>query len=143
MQGVPAAQQHANAIDTVLVAAGLGLTARWAPASRTRITPHREIEFAPAPFGKKTAESTRETLRRQAIHRFVRSGGLLRKADAPRLPTHSPRTHCRLSTFTALREDGKRPAPRPATTSAQEAVLGFAAFRFCRKAGAIAPKAAS
>lgn len=37
----------------------------------------------------------------------------------------------------------QRPAPRPATTSAQVVVLGFAAFRFCRKAGAIAPRAAS
>jgi hypothetical protein len=127
----------------VLPAAGLGLAARWAPPSQTRITPHREIELAHAPFGKKPAENTRETLRRQAIHRFVRSGVLLRKVDAPRLPIHSPRTHARLSTLTALREDGKRLAPRPATTAAQEVVLGFAAFRFCRKAGAIAPRAAS
>jgi hypothetical protein len=112
-------------------------------ASQTRITPHSVIELAHAQFGKKTAENTRETLRRQAIRRFVRSGVLLRKADAPRLPTHSSRTHGRLSTFTAQREDGKRPAPRPATTSAQVVVLGFAAFRFCRKAGAIAPRAAS
>jgi hypothetical protein len=75
---MPAAQQNDDAIDTVLPAAGLALPARWAPANQTRITPHSGIELAQTPFANKTAENTREPLQRQVLHRFVRSGVLLR-----------------------------------------------------------------
>lgn len=95
--GMPSKQQNANAAYTLLAFSGVGPKTPWAKAKDVRISPHGVIEFARARFGKKYAENTRETIRRQAIHQFVQGAILVRNPDEPGLATNSPRTHYALS----------------------------------------------
>jgi type II restriction enzyme len=95
--GMPKAQQNPNAIYTLLAFAGIGPRARWSDAEKPRLTPHSVIAFARKEYGKKYAENTRETIRRQAIHQFVQGGVLVRNPDEPGLATNSPRTHYALT----------------------------------------------
>lgn len=95
--GMPAAQQNPNAVYTLLAFADVGPKTSWSKASDPRLTPHDVIQFADAKYGKRYAENTRETIRRQAIHQFVQGGILARNPDEPGLPTNSPRTHYALT----------------------------------------------
>lgn len=95
--GLPRAQQNPNAVYTLLAFADIGPTAAWLEAEAPRRNPHEVIAFASDVYGKKYAENTRETIRRQAIHQLVQAGVLVRNPDAPDLPTNSPRTHYALT----------------------------------------------
>lgn len=95
--GMPLAQQNENAVYTLLAFAGVRSTTPWSEATDVRRTPHDVIRFAFDAYGKRYAENTRETIRRQAIHQFVQGGILVRNPDDPTLPTNSPRTHYALT----------------------------------------------
>ena len=94
--GLPPKQQNDNAAYTLLAFSNVGPGDNWSDAAPVRNKPHGVIEFAEA-YGKKYAENTRETIRRQAIHQFIQAGVLVRNPDDPSLPTNSPRTHYALS----------------------------------------------
>jgi type II restriction enzyme len=95
--GMPPRQQNPNAVYTFLAFADVGPKGKWKDAEAVRRTPHDVIAFADEAYGKKYAENTRETIRRQAIHQFVQGGVLGRNPDDPTLATNSPRTHYALT----------------------------------------------
>ncbi len=112
--GMPERQQNPNAVYTFLAFADVGPEGEWRDARPVRRTPHDVIVFADLAYGKKYAENTRETIRRQAIHQFVQGGILARNPDDPSLPTNSPRTHYALTSeaLAAVRSYGTRRFPQ-------------------------------
>jgi type II restriction enzyme len=95
--GMPPAQRNPNAVFTLLAFSNVRPETPWSDATDIRRTPHDVIAFAWEAYGKRYAENTRETIRRQAIHQFVQGGILQRNPDAPELPTNSPRTRYALT----------------------------------------------
>ena len=95
--GLPARQRNDIAAYTLLALAGLSETSPWRSATRRSTTIHNIIGFLAEKYGKRYAENTRETIRRQVIHQFEQARLVDRNPDDPTLSTNSPRTHYALS----------------------------------------------
>ncbi|TRL37606.1 restriction endonuclease [Methylosinus sporium] len=92
--GLPAAQQNDNAGYTLLGLCGVGPDDPWSAAKRERRTISKGImDHMRDKFGRKIAENTRETVRRQALHQFVQAHIADYNPFEPGLPTNSPRAH--------------------------------------------------
>ncbi len=50
------------------------------------------LDFFAEQYGKRYAENSRETVRRQTVHQFVEAGLILPNPDDPRRPTNSGKT---------------------------------------------------
>lgn len=95
--GLPPAQQTDIAAYTLLALGELGPKDPWATTKRRSVGIHDILEFISSAHGKKYAENTRETVRRQVIHQMEHARVVDRNPDDPSLPTNSPRAHYALS----------------------------------------------
>jgi hypothetical protein len=100
--GLPAAQQTEIGCLTLLVLTGMTRGAKWADAAPVSLKVHDIMGAMARDWGKRYAENTRETVRRQVLHQFEQARVVDRNPDAPTLATNSPRTHYRI-TSEALR----------------------------------------
>lgn len=91
--GLPAAQQNEISCLTLLALCGLAEGDDWGQASKPSRTIHEMLEFMGDSLGRKYAENTRETVRRQVIHQLVQAGVVAHNPDNPALATNSPLTH--------------------------------------------------
>lgn len=94
---LPLAQQTEIAALTLLVLAQLDENTSWSDAKRQSLRIHDMMQEMNSRFGRRYAENTRETVRRQVIHQFEQARLVDRNPDEPGLPTNSPRTHYALS----------------------------------------------
>lgn len=95
--GLPPQQRNEIAALTLLALANLTEQTSWNRAEKRSITIHNIIGFIETHYGKRYAENTRETFRRQVLHQFEQARIADRNPDDPTLPTNSPRTHYALS----------------------------------------------
>lgn len=95
--GLPPAQQTAIASYTLLALADVDKRTAWSAAKRRSLKIHDILVFIKRTHGKKYAENTRETVRRQVLHQLEQARVVDRNPDDPTLPTNSPRTHYALS----------------------------------------------
>lgn len=94
---LPPAQQTEMAALTLLVLAQLDETTPWSDAKRQSLRVHDMLQEMSNRYGRRYAENTRETVRRQVIHQFEQARIVDRNPDEPGLATNSPRTHYALS----------------------------------------------
>ena len=96
--GMPAAQSNQMAGMTLLALCGLKQHDPWSEASRGRRTVTKGImDHVREHFDGDYAPNTRETFRRQVLHKFVLGGIAERNPLEPDLPTNSPRFHYAIS----------------------------------------------
>jgi len=95
---------------TLLSLANIKKTDSWGKARPVRLRIHDILLFASKEYGRKYAENTRETIRRQVIHQFEQARIVDRNPDEPNLATNSPRTHYALTdeVVSLIRVYGKR-----------------------------------
>ena len=107
--GMPKAQQSDLCCYVLLAMAGIKPDMRWNQATNEWIRIHDIIQFVNTYYGSTYAENSRETFRKQALHRF-RTAAL---AEDNGKATNSPNYRYRLtneavSMLTAKASDGKR-----------------------------------
>lgn len=90
--GLPKAQQNERSALTLLALIGLKEEAPWSKSKKRSIRIHDILIFIQDHYGKKYAENTRETIRRQTLHQFEQAGITVRNPDNPSRPTNSPKT---------------------------------------------------
>lgn len=90
--GLPKAQQNERSGLTLLALLDLKKNNSWSASKQRIIRIHDILEFVQANYGKRYAENTRETIRRQTLHQFEQAGIVERNPDDPNRPTNSPRT---------------------------------------------------
>ena len=90
--GLPKAQQNERSGLTLLALLDLKENSGWSKSKHRIIRIHDILEFVQANYGKRYAENTRETIRRQTLHQFEQAGIVERNPDDPKRPTNSPRT---------------------------------------------------
>ncbi|MCF2137343.1 MAG: restriction endonuclease [Candidatus Thorarchaeota archaeon] len=90
--GLPEAQQRDIACLTLLALAHLRLSDTWNKTDPQPIRIHDMIEFIGKEYGRKYAENSRETFRRQVLHQFIQGGLVIMNPDDPTRPTNSPNT---------------------------------------------------
>ena len=95
--GLPAPQCNEMSAITLLALANISRSDPWSGAATRRVRIHDILLFAQSKYGKKYAENTRETVRRQVIHQFEQARIIDRNPDEPTLATNSPRTHYALT----------------------------------------------
>ncbi|MBL8112468.1 MAG: restriction endonuclease [Acidobacteria bacterium] len=95
--GLPPAQQNEISAYTLMALAEVDRRTPWAAAKRRSLRIHGMLTFMSEKLGKKYAENTRETIRRQVIHQLVLAHVADRNPDDPSLPTNHPRTHYAIS----------------------------------------------
>jgi hypothetical protein len=95
--GLPRAQQNERSSLTLLSLADLKKKSSWSKAQKRIIRIHDILMFIQKNYGKKYAENTRETIRRQTLHQFEQAGIVVRNPDNPSRPTNSPNTVYALS----------------------------------------------
>ena len=106
---MPKAQQSDLCCYVLLAMAGIKPDMRWNQATNEWIRIHDIIQFVNTYYGSTYAENSRETFRKQALHRF-RTAAL---AEDNGKATNSPNYRYRLtneavSMLTAKASDGKR-----------------------------------
>lgn len=108
--GLPPAQCTRIAAYTLLTLAEVKKSSPWSAARRRSLRIHDVLGFIKREYGKRYAENTRETIRRQVLHQLEQAAVVARNPDAPTLPTNSPRTHYAVSeaALRVLRSFGKR-----------------------------------
>lgn len=89
---MPRAQQNERSALTLLALIGLEESSPWSQSQKRIIRIHDIMTFIQASYGKRYAENTRETIRRQTLHQFEQGGMVVRNPDNPLRPTNSPRT---------------------------------------------------
>ena len=77
---------------TFLALLGLKPEDEWSDAEQRMIGITPMMEFFAEHYGKKYAPNSRETVRRQTIHQFVRHGIVIVNPDEPNRPTNSGKT---------------------------------------------------
>jgi len=90
--GLPKAQQNERSALTLLALIDLEEGAPWSKSKKRSIRIHDILIFIQDYYGKKYAENTRETIRRQTLHQFEQAGITVRNPDNPSRPTNSPKT---------------------------------------------------
>lgn len=90
--GLPRAQQNERSALTLLALMDLGEDTPWSESQKRAIIIHDILVFAQEHYGKKYAENTRETIRRQTLHQFEQAGIVVINPDDPLRPTNSPKT---------------------------------------------------
>jgi len=90
--GLPRAQQNERSAFTLLAVLDLQPSSEWSEAKQRIIRIHDILLFIEKYYGKKYAENTRETIRRQTLHQFEQAGVVVRNFDDPLKPTNSPNT---------------------------------------------------
>jgi hypothetical protein len=90
--GLPRAQQNERSGLTLLALLDLKENNGWSTSKQRIIRIHDILEFVQANYGKRYAENTRETIRRQTLHQFEQAGIVERNPDDPNRPTNSPHT---------------------------------------------------
>lgn len=96
MVGMPKAQQADICCYVLLAMAGIKPAMSWSDAENDWIRIHDIIQFANTFYGTTYAENSRETFRKQALHRF-RTAAL---AEDNGKPTNSPNYRYRLTNET-------------------------------------------
>lgn len=95
--GLPRAQQNERSALTLLALANVRQRGRWMDAEQRIIRIHDILTFIEKEYGKRYAENTRETIRRQTLHQFEQAGIVDRNPDNPERPTNSPNTVYQIS----------------------------------------------
>jgi len=90
--GFPKAQQNERSALTLLALLDLKEDAHWSNSRKRAIRIHDILIFIQEYYGKRYAENTRETIRRQTLHQFEQAGVVVRNPDDPFRPTNSPKT---------------------------------------------------
>lgn len=90
--GLPRAQQNERSSLTLLALLDLRKNVPWSKSKKRIIRIHDILMFIQKAYGKKYAENTRETIRRQTLHQFEQAGIVVRNPDDPSRPTNSPNT---------------------------------------------------
>ena len=90
--GLPKEQQNERSALTLLALIKLKKKAKWKEAVQRNIRIHDIMEFIETAYGKRYAENTRETIRRQTLHQFEQAGIVIRNSDDAERPTNSPNT---------------------------------------------------
>jgi len=88
--GLPRAQQNERSALTLLPVADLKKKTPWSKAKSRFIRIHDILVFIQENYGKRFAENTRETIRRQTLHQFEQAALAIRNPDNPSRPTNSP-----------------------------------------------------
>jgi len=88
--GLPKAQQNERSALTLLALIDLKENTPWSKAESRIIRIHDIMVFIQEDYGKKYAENTRETIRRQTLHQFEQAAVAVRNPDDPSRPTNSP-----------------------------------------------------
>jgi adenine-specific DNA-methyltransferase len=88
--GLPKAQQNERSALTLLALADLKKKTPWSKARSRLIRIHDILKFIQENYGKRYAENTRETIRRQTLHQFEQAAMAARNPDDPSRPTNSP-----------------------------------------------------
>jgi adenine-specific DNA-methyltransferase len=88
--GFPRAQQNERSALTLLALLALTPAIAWSEASNPLIGISEMMEYFAAHYGKRYAENTRETVRRQTIHQFVDAGLVVANPDDPERAVNSP-----------------------------------------------------
>jgi hypothetical protein len=89
--GLPKAQQNERSALTLLALADLKIKTPWSKAKSRLIRIHDILGFIQDNYGKRYAENTRETIRRQTLHQFEQAALAVRNPDDPSRPTNSPK----------------------------------------------------
>ncbi|MGQ9721322.1 MAG: BsuBI/PstI family type II restriction endonuclease [Candidatus Jordarchaeum sp.] len=90
--GLPKAQQNERSALTILALIDLKEDTPWSESKKRAIKIHDILLYVHKYYGKKYAENTRETIRRQILHQFEQAGIVTRNPDNPFRPTNSPKT---------------------------------------------------
>jgi hypothetical protein len=88
--GMPRAQQNERSALTLLALVDLKKNSPWSKAKSRLIRIHDILKFIQEKYGKRYAENTRETIRRQTLHQFEQAAVAVRNPDDPSRPTNSP-----------------------------------------------------
>jgi adenine-specific DNA-methyltransferase len=88
--GLPKEQQNERSALTLLALADLKKKTPWPKAKPRLIRIHDILGFIQDNYGKRYAENTRETIRRQTLHQFEQAALAVRNPDDPSRPTNSP-----------------------------------------------------
>lgn len=96
--GLPLAQQNEISALTLLALCGVAPDNLWKNATRKSLGISKGIMlFIAETYGKRYAENTRETVRRQVLHQFIQAHLVDYNPDDSNLPTNSPLTHYALT----------------------------------------------
>lgn len=104
--GLPERQQNERSALTLLALCNLKKTDDWSDAEQVSMSvvgnknnPKYEgiMRFIAKNYGKRYAENSRETIRRQTLHQFVQAGIVDQNPENPGLPTNSKDNHYRLT----------------------------------------------
>jgi len=90
--GLPRAQQNERSALTLLALLDLKENMKWHESKKRNIRIHDILQFIQNNYGKRYAENTRETIRRQTLHQFEQAGIVIRNPDDLSRPTNSPKT---------------------------------------------------
>ena len=88
--GLPKAQQNERSALTLLALLDLKPNMRWASAKSPIRGVRPIMDWFAEHYGKKYAENTRETVRRQTLHQFLEAGIVILNPDDPKRATNSP-----------------------------------------------------
>ena len=92
--GLPTAQQNEISAYTLLALCGIKPRDKWANATRMSLKVTKGImAFVFNVYKKEYAPNTRETFRRQVLHKFVQARIADYNPDSPKLPVNSPNAH--------------------------------------------------
>lgn len=117
--GLPKAQQNERSALTLLALMDLKEDTPWSESKKRAIRIHDILIFIQEHYGKKYAENTRETIRRQTLHQFEQAGITVRNPDNPFRPTNSPKT------VYAISDDALEVIKRYGTSGWQSALQEF------------------
>ena len=104
--GLPERQQNERSALTLLALCNLKEADRWSEAKQVSMSvvgnknnPKYEgiMRFIAQHYGKRYAENSRETIRRQTLHQFVQARVVDQNPENPGLPTNSKDNHYRLT----------------------------------------------
>lgn len=96
--GLPIAQQNEISAYTLLALCGIKPRDNWSNATRKSLKVSKGImAFCKDAYKKQYAPNTRETFRRQVLHKFVQARIADYNPDNPSLPVNSPNAHYALT----------------------------------------------
>ncbi len=95
--GMPNAQQNERSGLTLLALLALAPEETWRKASNPLRGITQLMGFMADKYGKTYAPNTRETVRKDTVHHFVRAGLAIKNPDNPTRPTNSPKTVYQIS----------------------------------------------
>lgn len=89
--GLPTAQQGEQTALCLLAVLNLQPNRKWKRAEEPLMGITPIIEWIATFYGKKYAPNTRETIRKSAMHTFVKAGIVVENPDQPERPVNSPK----------------------------------------------------